>query len=126
MTVAQDFLHRLTALFDAIDAGGIDPVVPLVAVLVAAVVVLYGLWRQAVMVAAAEEQRRHEQQRRAEEAECWLQLADEEVAAVRRRLADVERRHANLRAQYGRATRELLANNYYVIAQHVRRRKEAE
>lgn len=67
-----------------------------------------------------------EQRRRAEEAECWLLLADEEVEAVRRRLAEVERRHRNLQEIYATATRQLLGKNYYIIEQHVRRKRAAE
>lgn len=66
------------------------------------------------------------QQRRAEEAELWLLLADEEIAAVRRRLADVERRHGNLQAVYAQLTRRLLAKNFVEIEQNVRRKRQME
>jgi hypothetical protein len=46
---------------------------------------------------------------RAEEAECWLQLADEESAALRRRLSAVERRYRTVRSlPLHRVSRETL------------------
>lgn len=61
----------------------------LVALALPTVGVLTWMWIDA-------EQECKRQQRRAEEAELWLMLADEEVEAVRRRLADVERRHGKM------------------------------
>lgn len=63
------------------------------------------------------------QRNRLEEAELWLLLEDEELAALRKRLADVERRHGNLQAVYAQLTRRLLAKNFYEIEQHVRRKR---
>ena len=78
--------------------------------------VLTWMWRDAERECRA-------QQRRAEEAELWLMLTDEEIAAVRKRLADVERRHGNLQQMYAQLTRRLLAKNFFEIEQHVRRKR---
>lgn len=91
---------------------------PVVALLLVVAAALAWLAREARRECA-------QQQRRAEEAEMWLLLADAEIAAVRRRLADVERRHGNLQQLYAQLTRTLLRRNYYEIEQHVRRRRSA-
>jgi uncharacterized membrane-anchored protein YhcB (DUF1043 family) len=66
------------------------------------------------------------QQRRAEEAECGLMLSDEEVEAVRRRLAWRERQVVEVQAERAELIRRLLARNYYAIEQHVRRKRSAD
>lgn len=101
--------------FDALD-GGFD---------FATLVVLMQLVMVGVLAWMVRTARREcaQQQRRAEEAELWLMLADEEIAAVRKRLADVERRHGNLQQMYAQLTRRLLAKNFYEIEQHVRRKR---
>jgi hypothetical protein len=105
----------------ALDGGGSvnDWLLFVIALLVPLSGVLTWMWLDA-------ERECKRQQRRAEEAECWLQLADEEVEAVRRRLADVERRHGNLQAVYAQLTRRLLSRNYFEIEQHVRRKRSAD
>lgn len=101
--------------FDVLD-GSFDFVVLVVVMLLTVVAALAWMWREARRECA-------QQQRRAEEAELWLMLSDEEIAAVRRRLADVERRHGNLQMLYAQLTRRLLAKNFYEIEQHVRRKR---
>jgi predicted negative regulator of RcsB-dependent stress response len=104
--------------FDALD-GGFDFAVLVVVMLLTVVAALAWMVREARRECA-------QQQRRAEEAETWLMLTDEEVEAVRRRLADVERRHGNLQSVYAQLTRRLLAKNFYEIEQQVRRKRQME
>ncbi|GIK73826.1 MAG: hypothetical protein BroJett021_28140 [Chloroflexota bacterium] len=102
--------------FDRLDAGLSDL---LGAMLLVVIAVLAWMVREARRECAALRQR-------AEVAELWCLLAEEEEATVRRRLADVERRHENLQQMYAQLTRRLLAKNFYEIEQHVRRKRAAE
>lgn len=63
------------------------------------------------------------QQRRAEEAELWLLLADEEIAAARERLANAERSNAHVQALYSWHVRQRLADGWPIVLRNLERRR---
>ena len=93
-----------------------EPMGITIACLVAAVGVLAGY-------ASQEHGRAQRQRTRAEENWMWAELERTDAAILRKRLAQVERRHANLQAHYAELTRRLLANNYILIERHRHRKR---
>lgn len=105
----------MSALFDAFDGADFAGLVVLMLLAVAGV--LAWMVREARQECAR-------QQRRAEEAETWLLLADEEIAAVRERLANAERRHAHVQALYVEMMRQRLADSWPIIQKNLVRRQK--
>lgn len=99
--------------FDRLDAGLSDL---LGAMLLVVIAVLAWMVREARQECAR-------QQRRAEEAELWLLLADEEIDAVRERLANAERRHAHVQALYSWHVRQRLADSWPIVLRNLERQR---
>lgn len=104
----------MSALFDVLDGADFAGLVVLMLLTVAGVL--------AWMVREARQECTR-QQRRAEEAELWLLLADEEIAAVRQRLANAERRHAHVQALYSWHVRQRLADSWPIVLRNLERQR---
>lgn len=105
------------SLFDRLDAATLPDL--LVAMLLVVVAILAWMVREA--------RREMEQQCiRAEEMAMWAELQIEEINALRKRLAEVERRYENLQALYAGLVRHRLAASFPLIESNIvrqRRRK---